>query len=203
MGTTSTATGTARGQVIGYARVSTPEQSLERQYAALGDVDRTFTDQVSGKSREPRRGLTDLLGYVRAGDTVRAASMDRLARSLFDLLDIVRGLTGEGVRVEFVKESLTFSPDEADPTATFQLQMLGAVAELERALIAERRAEGIAIAKVKGKYHGRKPGLTPDEAAEVRRRASEGESKSSIARAFGVGRSTLYRAINETDTYAA
>ena len=102
-------------------------------------VDELFTDHQPGKSRADRAGLADALRYVRRGDTLRVASMDRLARSLIDLEQIVSGLTARKVSVEFVKERLTFTPDAtADPFATFQRQLIGAVAELERSLIRER-----------------------------------------------------------------
>ncbi|WP_439099112.1 recombinase family protein [Dermacoccus nishinomiyaensis] len=96
-------------------------------------VDELFTDHQSGKSRANRAGLLDALRYVRRGDTLRVASMGRLARSLIDLEQIVSDLTTRKVSVEFVKERLTFTPDAtADPFATFQRQLIGAVAELER-----------------------------------------------------------------------
>ena len=121
------------GQIVGYARVSSTSQNLARQLEAVGAVDELFTDHQSGKSRADRAGLSDALRYVRRGDTLRVASMDRLARSLIDLEQIVSDLTARKVSVEFVKERLTFTPDAtADPFATFQRQLIGAVAELER-----------------------------------------------------------------------
>ncbi|MGW3796556.1 recombinase family protein [Dermacoccus nishinomiyaensis] len=129
----------SRNQTQGASRVSSTSQNLARQLEALGGVDELFTDHQSGKSRADRAGLSDALRYVRRGDTLRVASMDRLARSLIDLEQIVSGLTARKVSVEFVKERLTFSPDAAaDPFATFQRQLIGAVAELERSLIRER-----------------------------------------------------------------
>lgn len=114
------------GQTVGYARVSSTSQNLARQLEALGSVDEIFTDHQSGKSRADCGGLVDALRYVRRGDVLRVASMDRMARSLIDLEQIVSDLTARKVTVEFVKERLTFGPDAAaDPFATFQRQLIG------------------------------------------------------------------------------
>jgi DNA invertase Pin-like site-specific DNA recombinase len=118
--------------------------------------------------------------------------MDRLARNLDDLRRTVRELTGKGVAVKFHKEGLTFTGEDS-PLANLLLSMLGAVAEFERALIRERQREGIAIAKEKGVYRGRKPMLTPERVEELRRRAAEGEKKVALAREFGVSRETVYQ----------
>lgn len=181
-----------QGQAVGYTRVSTFDQRTDRQ--DLGDVDRVFTDQVSGATTD-RPALTEMLAYVRDGDTLRVWSMDRLARSLVDLVTTVRGLVDRGVTVEFVSERLTFKPGADDPYATFQLQLLGAVAELERSLIRQRQAEGIAKAKARGVYRGRTPKLTSDQIAEARERVGSGVPKAQVARDLGVGRATLYRAL--------
>ena len=118
--------------------------------------------------------------------------MDRLARNLDDLRRLVVGLTKRGIRVEFVKESLTFTGEDS-PMAALLLSMLGAVSEFERALIKERQREGIAIAKKKGVYKGRKPSLTPEQAGELRKRVAAGEKKAGIARDFNISRETLYQ----------
>jgi DNA invertase Pin-like site-specific DNA recombinase len=119
-----------------------------------------FTDRASGKDTA-RPELDALIGFVREGDTVRVHSMDRLARNLEDLRRIVRTLTTKGVRVEFRKEALTFTGEDS-PMATLMLSVMGAFAEFERALILERQREGIAAAKARGAYKGRKHALTPD-----------------------------------------
>ena len=103
-----------RGQVVGYARVSAADQNFDRQIAVLGDTDRLFTDTVSGGSTR-RPGLEAMLSYVRDGDTVVVSSMDRLARSLRDLLDLVDELTSIGVAVLFQREAQTYRPGGADP----------------------------------------------------------------------------------------
>ena len=144
------------GQRIGYQRVSTVDQNTDRQLDGV-ELDKVFTDKASGKDAN-RPELHVRIEYVRDGDTLVVHSMDRLARNLEDLRRIVRELTGQGVRVEFVKENLTFAGDDS-PMNTLLLSMLGAVAEFERSMILERQREGIALAKAAGKYKGRKASL--------------------------------------------
>ncbi len=179
-----------RGQRIGYVRVSTLDQNPERQLEQV-TLDRVFTDHASGKDIE-RPQLEALLSFVREGDTLVVHSMDRLARNLEDLRHLVRALTRHGVRVEFVKENLTFTGEDS-PMATLLLSVMGAFAEFERALIRERQREGIALAKRRGVYRGRKRQLSEDEAARLRERVAAGEPKAAVARAFGISRETLYR----------
>jgi len=119
------------GQRIGYVRVSSLDQNPDRQLEQI-PVDRTFTDHASGKD-VARPQLDALLRFAREGNTVVVHSMDRLARNLDDLRQIVRALTGRGIRVEFVKEGLTFTGEDA-PMATLLLSVMGAFAEFERAL---------------------------------------------------------------------
>ena len=142
------------GQKVGYARVSTGEQNLDRQVAQLKaeKVFTYFTDKRSGGSRE-RPGLDEAMRYVRAGDQLVFTSMDRCARSLIDLHSIVEELVQRGVSVKFIKEGQTYSKDST-PVAKLMLGLLGAVAEFERSIIRERQAEGIARAKKRGVYKG-------------------------------------------------
>ncbi len=105
---------------------------------------------------------------------------------------IVRALTGRGIRVAFVKEGLTFTGEDA-PMATLLLSVMGAFAEFERALIRERQREGIALAKQRGVYRGRKKALSVEQRAEARARAAAGEGKAGVARAYGISRETLYQ----------
>jgi DNA invertase Pin-like site-specific DNA recombinase len=143
------------GQSIGYIRVSSLDQQVARQLEGIA-LDRTFTDTASGKdTRRPQLEL--LLSFARAGDTVVVHSMDRLARNLDDLRRIVHTLTGKGVRIEFVKEHLAFTGEDS-PMASLMLSVMGAFAEFERALINERQREGIALAKQRGAYRGRRQG---------------------------------------------
>lgn len=177
------------GQRIGYIRVSSVDQNTDRQLDGL-DLDRTFTDKASGKDAN-RPALQEALRYVRDGDTLYVHSLDRLARNVDDLRRIVTDATERGVRVEFVKERLSFGGQD-DPFAKFTMTVLGAFAEMERSLIRERQREGIAIAKAKGLYKGRARALTPEQAREVREQAAAGIPKSDLARAYGISRETLY-----------
>ncbi|WP_304276684.1 recombinase family protein, partial [Rothia mucilaginosa] len=178
------------GQKIGYARVSSKDQNLDRQLAALKKekVFRIFTDTVSGSSTQ-RPGLDGALNYVRAGDQLIVVSMDRLARSLIDLHRLVDELTERGVSVKFLKEGQTYSLDSS-PVAKLMLGLLGSVAEFERAIIRERQAEGIAKAKARGVYKGRAKVLNEEQIMQAREWVSEGVPKTEVARRFGIGRTT-------------
>lgn len=180
----------SRGKQVGYIRVSSIDQNAERQLDGI-ELDKRFEDKASGKDTK-RPELARALEFVREDDTLVVHSMDRLARSLRDLLEIVGDLVGRGVTVRFVKENLTFTADTNDPYARFQLQVLGAVAELERSIILERQREGIEIAKAKGVYKGRKPALTDEQTAVVLERLAAGEHPADLAREFGVSRATVY-----------
>src|ERR1039458_2209798 len=148
------------GQRIGYVRVSTVEQNAGRQLDGM-TLDRTFTDRASGRDAN-RPELQELFKFARDGDTVIVHSMDRLARNLDDLRRIVQELNGRGVRIEFVKEQLSFSGEDS-PMATLLLSVMGAFAEIGRALIRERQREGVALAKEKGVYKGRYPSLSEEK----------------------------------------
>jgi DNA invertase Pin-like site-specific DNA recombinase len=178
---------------VGYIRVSTVDQNTVRQLDGI-EVERVFTDKASGKDTT-RPKLDEMIVFVRAGDTVLVHSMDRLARNLDDLRRLVRTLTDKGVRVEFVKESLTFTGEDS-PMATLLLSVMGAFAEFERALILERQREGIAAAKHRGVYTGRKPALTTEQAVQLRERAAAGTSKAALAREYGISRETVYAYLN-------
>ena len=180
----------SKGQRIGYVRVSTVDQNTERQLDGI-EVDRTFTDQASGKDTQ-RPQLKAALEYVREGDVLLVHSMDRLARNAEDLLRMVRELTGRGVSVEFVKNRLTFS-GKADPMGRLMLTMLAAFGEFERELIRERQREGIAIAKAKGVYKGRKKALAKEQRQELVELAHSGIPKAELARSYGISRETVYQ----------
>ena len=182
------------GQRIGYVRVSSFDQNPERQLEAV-QVDRVFTDKASGKDIH-RPQLDMLLAFVRDGDTMVVHSMDRLARNLDDLRRLVQKLTKRGVRIEFVKEGLTFTGEDS-PLANLMLSVMGAFAEFERALIRERQREGIALAKQRGAYRGRKRALNIEQIDEMKRRVAEGAQKAQIARDFGISRETLYQYLKE------
>ena len=179
---------------IGYIRVSTVDQNTARQEAAFDGlgINKVFEDKASGKDVH-RPGLERCLEVLREGDTLHVHSIDRLARNVLDLLSLLSELTGRGVSVKFHKENLTFTPDKENPFQRLQLQVLGSVAEFERALIRERQKEGIAIARAAGKYKGRKPSLTPEQVAELRKRVDvDGEKVARLAREYGGSRQTVY-----------
>ncbi len=184
------------GHHIGYVRVSSFDQNPERQLEHV-QVDRLFTDTASGKDTK-RAELDRALAFVREGDTVVVHSMDRLARNLDDLRRIVQQLTSCGVRIEFVKEQLTFTGEDS-PLANLLLSVMGAFAEFERALIRERQREGIALAKQRGAYRGRKKALSPEQAAELRHRVKAGARKAPLARELGISRETLYQYLRTDD----
>ena len=182
------------GQRIGYRRVSTLDQNTERQLEGI-DLAKTFTEKASGKDTK-RPQLEALMGFVRDGDTVVVHSMDRLARNLDDLRRIVQTLTGRGVHIEFVKEHLCFTGEDS-PLASLMLSVMGAFAEFERALIHERQREGIALAKQRGAYRGRKKSLSEAARRELQQRLAAGVSKAQVAREFGISRETLYQYLRE------
>ncbi|EMB3084097.1 recombinase family protein [Providencia rettgeri] len=185
-----------KGQRIGYIRVSSFDQNPERQLDQT-QVDKVFVDKASGKDTQ-RPELDSLLSFVRDGDIVVVHSMDRLARNLDDLRRLVQKLTHRGVRIEFVKECLTFTGEDS-PMANLMLSVMGAFAEFERSLIHERQREGIALAKLRGAYRGRKKSLSSEQQIEVRRRAMDGEKKAQLAREFGISRETLYQYLKQSD----
>jgi DNA invertase Pin-like site-specific DNA recombinase len=185
------------GQRIGYIRVSSVGQNTERQLDGIS-VDKKFEDKVSGKSTD-RPKLQEMLEFVRDGDTVVVHSMDRLARNLDDLRRLVKTLTSKGVSVEFVKEGLTFTGEDK-PLSKLLLSVMGAFAEFERSIIRERQLEGIALAKQKGVYKGRKKSLTNEDMATIHQRISAGDKKAQIARDLGISRETLYKYLDGGQT---
>lgn len=178
------------GKIIGYIRVSSFEQNPERQLEGER-LDKTFVDKASGKDTN-RPQLEALLSYVREGDKVVVHSMDRLARDLGDLRRLVFDLTSRHIKVQFLKENLTFTGEDS-PMAKLLLSVMGSVAEFERALIRERQLEGIALAKKRGAYKGRKRSLNTEQVNIIKERIANGDRKSKIARDFTISRETLYQ----------
>ncbi|WP_425347718.1 recombinase family protein [Spartinivicinus poritis] len=177
-------------QKVGYIRVSTVDQRTERQLEGI-ELDKVFTDKASGRDTN-REQLDELLSYIRQGDTVIVHSMDRLARNLEDLRRIVQLITEKGSSVSFIKENLTFTGDDS-PMANLMLNVMGAFAEFERSLIKERQREGIALAKQRGVYKGRKKALSTEDVEQLKARVAAGEAKAKIARDLGISRETLYQ----------
>lgn len=180
------------GQLVGYIRVSTEAQNTARQEEALAGLklDKTFIDKASGKDTD-RTQLAAALAHLREGDTFIIYSMDRLSRSLNDLITTVKSLTAKGVKVQFIKESLVFDGNN-NPMANLMLGIMGSLAEWERSVIRERQMQGIAIAKAKGVYKGRKKSLSTNQVEELKGLAAAGACKSGLAKQFSISRQTLY-----------
>lgn len=177
---------------IGYVRVSTYDQHMDRQLEGV-KLDKVYKDIVSGKDTN-RPELQKCLSCLHEGDILYVHSIDRLTRNLKDLLKLLEDMVNRGITVKFHKEKLTFSNDTS-PFQTLHLQIIGAVAEFERAFIRERQREGIAIAKTKGKYKGRKATLSNEQLAEIYRRIANHETVAYLAREYGVSRQTIYRSL--------
>ena len=178
--------------VIGYARVSTVDQSLDIQIEQLEKygVDRIFQEKYSGGSAD-REELHKVLDYLREGDTLVVYKIDRLARSIVDLTNIARGLQERGIALVFIKENIDFSTS----TGRLMFNMLGSIAEFERDLINERTAEGRAKAKAKGTHMGRKgkPSKDVEKAVRLfREREDNNLSVNEIVKLTGVPRATIY-----------
>lgn len=176
---------------VGYRRVSSAEQNLDRQ--ALAGCEKVFEEKASGKSKE-RKALQDMIAWVRDGDEVLVWSIDRLARDLRDLQDIVSQLNNKGVSVFFVSEGLSFSANKEDAFAKLQLHLMGSFAEFERSIIRKRQAEGIAKAKEKGVYKGRKASIDANQVIAMK---EKGIGASAIAKQLGIGRASVYRLIQQ------
>lgn len=175
----------SNGKAIGYIRVSTVGQNTERQLDGLM-LDKVFTDKCSGKSKD-RPQLRALLDYVREGDTVHVHDISRMARNIKDLLELIDTLNSSGCGVRFHKEGLTFT-GEKDPMQKMMLHMLGAVYEFERDMLHERQREGIAKAKVAGKYTGRKKSVDRQRVTEL---LDAGLSVRKTAKEMGISTTTV------------
>lgn len=185
------------GQNVAYVRVSSLDQNEARQFETIHqagiELDESFVDHTSGKDCK-RKALEECLKYLRKGDTLHVASIDRLARNLRDLQDIVEQLIGKGVKISFLKEAMTFAPgEEINPMQRFMLQMLGSFAEFERNLIRERQREGIHLARLAGKKIGGGRMVKPEEAEEIKRRIKAGEPVAKIAKEMNFSRPTVYK----------
>ncbi len=178
------------GKRIGYIRVSTTDQNPERQLENV-QVDKKFIDYASAKSTN-RPQLKALLEFVREDDVVIVHSMDRLARNLRDLKELVDGLVQKKIQVQFLKENLQFN-GENSAASNLILHLMGAFAEFEYAFIKERQREGIAVAKKQGKFKGMKKKLDAEKIEILKQELQTRKSKSKIAEELGISRFTLYR----------
>lgn len=173
--------------IVGYARVSTTDQSLDIQLDELKahGCERIFTDKATGTNIS-RAGLTDLMEFVRDGDTLVVTRLDRFARSLTDLYAMLEKLTKRGVAFNCLRQCI----DTATSTGKLTLAILGAVAEFENDLRRERQRDGIDKAKLRGVYRGRKPKAN---AAIIAERLASGLSPTEIASDLDISRQTVYR----------
>lgn len=193
---------------VGYARVSSAEQSLARQLddAELAKegikLNKLFVEKLSGKDMN-RPELEKCLNYCREGDTLYVHSIDRLARNLTDLQKIVDSLTKKDVTVVFFKEKLTFTKNEINPLNTLMFQMLGAFAQFERSLIESRRREGIAKAKAEGKYKGKQSLLTTWDYDKMKQMRADGVPVAEIARQYKMTPQGVYKALKRAEAQTA
>ena len=187
------------GQNVGYVRVSSTDQNTDRQLSDI-QLDEIFTDKMSGKSTN-RPGLEDCLRHCRKGDTLHVHSMDRLARNLKDLQNMVEELNARKVTVHFHKENLIFAGGD-NPMQKLMLQIMGAFAEFERNLIRERQKEGIAAAIKRGVLIGSKPKLSPEIERELADRARQpGANKKALSVEYGITRPTLYEILKRNSEH--
>ena len=178
-----------------YVRVSSMEQKTDRQLLAYEEADRVYVDKMTGATKD-RPQLQAMLEELEAGDVVVVKSIDRLSRSTKDLLDIVDTIKEQGAGLRILDMKI----DTSDKLGEFFLTVLGAIGQLERKTIKERTREGIAIAKTKGKYTGRKKGaiaLKGDALERFKRFYDLGMKKSDMAKEFQVSRPTIYKWIEE------
>src|SRR5664279_5325534 len=179
---------------IGYARVSTTDQNLDIQEAALrtAGCDLIRSEKRSGTTTAGRTELQTVLDFLRKGDVLMVTRIDRLARSIGDLQDIVRALRAKGAVLRATEQPI----DTSTASGKAFLDMLGVFAEFETNLRRERQLEGIAQAKARGVYRGRKPSI---DMVEIKRlRQQDGLGPTAIARRLGIGRASVYRALGAT-----
>jgi DNA invertase Pin-like site-specific DNA recombinase len=184
--------------LYGYARVSSTDQSLAVQEDALkaAGCQTIRSEKVSGTSREGRTELAVLLDFIRKGDTLVITRIDRLARSIGDLQDIVRVLRAKGAMLKATEQPI----DTSTAAGKCFLDMLGVFAEFETNLRRERQMEGIAKAKAAGVYKGRKPSIDLEKVSELR---DQGLGATEIAKRLRIGRASVYRVLASTDDLEA
>lgn len=178
------------GHLYGYARVSSTDQSLDVQHAALTLAGCTIirSEKKSGTTTEGRPELQTLIDFAHQGDTIVVTRIDRLARSIADLAGIVQVLQAKGVALRATEQPI----DTSTAAGRAFLQMLGVFAEFETAIRRERQMEGIAKAKEAGVYKGRPPSI---DAAKVLELKADGLGPSAISKRLGIGRASVYRAL--------
>jgi DNA invertase Pin-like site-specific DNA recombinase len=176
--------------IVGYARVSTTDQNLELQESALraAGCDVIRSERRSGTTTAEREELRLAFAFLRKGDVLMVTRIDRLARSIGDLQDIVRAVKAKGASLKAIEQPI----DTSTAAGKCFLDMLGVFAEFETNLRRERQLEGIASAKARGAYKGRKPSIDP---AEIKKMKADGMGPSAIAKALKIGRASVYRVL--------
>ena len=172
---------------VGYARVSTKEQRLEVQLEKLKDCDKIYEEKLSGTD-DKRPKLQECLDYVREGDTLVVTRLDRLARSTLHLCEIAKLLERKGVSLIVIDQSI----DTSTSSGRLLFNMLGAIAQFETEIRAERQAEGIRKALSKGVRFGRKSLLNGEQVEALKRKRKEGVTISALMREFGIGKVSVY-----------
>jgi DNA invertase Pin-like site-specific DNA recombinase len=178
--------------IVGYARVSTTDQNLELQESALraAGCDVIRSEKRSGSTTAEREELRVALQFLRKGDVLMVTRIDRLARSIGDLQDIVRAVKAKGASLKAIEQPI----DTSTAAGKCFLDMLGVFAEFETNLRRERQLEGIASAKTRGVYKGRKASI---DTAKIKQMRADGIGPSAIAKALKIGRASVYRALAE------
>jgi DNA invertase Pin-like site-specific DNA recombinase len=174
---------------IGYARVSTAEQNLDAQIDTLRPrCEKIFTDKISSR-KDDRPGLQQCLDYLRAGDILMVVKLDRLARSLKELIQLVDDLEKRKIDLQSIDDAL----DTSTPQGRFFFHVFGAVAEFERDLIRQRTKAGLDAARARGRMGGRKPKMTPEKTDAVKKLLNSGMAPLDVARQVGISKATLYK----------
>jgi DNA invertase Pin-like site-specific DNA recombinase len=179
----------SKGKTLGYIRVSTSDQNPERQLQGI-QIDKTFIEYASG-SRLDREQLALMMDYIRDDDLIVVHSIDRLARNVRHLLQLIEQVVKKGAKIRFIKENLEFSNDNS-LTSKLLLTVIGAIAEFELCMIKERQKEGIELAKKAGKYKGRQPILTDELKDKIHEEMKTRKPLRYIAEDIGVSRDTVY-----------
>ena len=182
--------------IISYLRVSTAGQTVENQRQAISaagfKVGKEFADEATSgtTAADSRDGWAKCAAYLREGDTLVVYALDRLGRSTVDVLTQINALSTRGVRLVILMQGF----DTDTPAGKLALTMFAAFAEFEHGIRKERQREGIARARLEGgKYQGRKPKLTAEQQAELKRRFDAGENRTALAQTFGIDRVTVHR----------
>jgi DNA invertase Pin-like site-specific DNA recombinase len=178
-------------RTVGYIRISPVDQNTVCQLEGV-KLDKVFEEKCSAKDTQ-RPQLQAMLEYVQPGDTIVVHSLDRLARNLRDLHNLLDEIAKKGATVKFSKENLTYGGGRDSSISELTLNLLGAFAQFERELIRERQREGIAAAKARGAYTGRKRKLSEERIKELEERFTNGDKMTQLAKEFKISRETLYK----------